>query len=1253
LTEYNAGEARLRIVPDASQFRQKLEAEIRRVNAELPVEANTRKAAERIDMFRREQSARDVNITVDVDTRRATAEMASLRAELDKFSAGALGTGKSLKDSFSIAGAAAFAAFNPAVITSVASVAQALQQVSQAGLVIPGVIGGAAASIGTLTLGMSGMGDAIKAAGKAADGSAKDIQAYNDALKKLSPNAAETVRAIADLKPQFDDIKNSVSDKMLDGIGASMRQLVAADFPTFKKGLTGIAQAFNTDFKQLGLSLGDGKTQSIFDRLFGNTADAQTRVAKAIDPLVKGIGTLVAGSSDALPRLADGLGKVAERFDKFIESADKDGRLAKWIDEGLKGTTKLGESVLNIGKAFTAITKAMGGGDGFLGGLERVTGKMQTFLNSDEGQDKLKRMFAAGRAELEQLKPIVDNLAKILPAMFDAAQNSANIWLPTLKVITDILASDPELVEAVTSAFLAWKTISGITSLLDTLGILKNVLKVDLPLAADTGAAGISRAFSAIAIPAALLTIMQWERGHEKQAAMDAGKTDMAPIGPRGMMVPVAPSASSIPNVIGGNGPHGEPAWTTGGGGGFASGGMVSGPGNGTSDSIPAWLSHGEFVVNAASTEKNRGLLEHINARGYAGGGAIDKENNFWQDQNGVMRQGLATNQLPTGAQLQKAQQLTGTGFYNPAMTSWLGIGGGNFNPKMAIDTSMAGWGTPDPYASWTKLTGGFANGGFVGPTTPSPLQAGMSSMAQAALGPLGGMLGGGPIGNFVNMLNAPAPDPSTQTVSQQMGMTGPTAFGTPEGNFMQAASTLPGLWGALASMNSPDPAGTMMNWGTNTVGWLSNFASNTMSSFGSSLLNGALGAVGLQQSILSPSNPYTGAVLQGANFALGGSGPIAGLMNSKGGGGSSGGGGSTSLAGSGGGGMGGMGLSDLFGVNPGGGGSGGNLPLNWKTIDALAAQQGLSMTSGYRSPNGPTIAGVAASKSYHALGRAHDYSNGVRTSQELAFAMFMAQNYGPKLKELIFDDPRFAYTINNGAVKGPFGSFYTMGQAGDHTNHVHVAFDTGGWLQPGQTMAHNNTNHPELIVNKQGQQKLADQGINPSSLLEPGAPGQPPSSPADTAGKLLDSAKLPTIGAAPASQDHNLSAISKGISAGASAIGNLASSAIGAGMAAAGAPGGGGAGALASTAIQMGGQLLSGAVNLGSSLLVGSVPGSFGGNSDRAYGKQVHTPAPQQAPPVNATTWNVNGVSDISRLIQEVDLRDAQHRAGLAKWGG
>lgn len=60
---------------------------------------------------------------------------------------------------------------------------------------------------------------------------------------------------------------------------------------------------------------------------------------------------------------------------------------------------------------------------------------------------------------------------------------------------------------------------------------------------------------------------------------------------------------------------------------GFNSGGYVSGPGTGTSDSIPARLSNGEAVINAQSVAMFRPLLSHLNELGggvpfaYAAGG--------------------------------------------------------------------------------------------------------------------------------------------------------------------------------------------------------------------------------------------------------------------------------------------------------------------------------------------------------------------------------------------------------------------------------------------------------------------------------------------------------------------------------------------------------------------------------------------------------------------------------------------------------
>ncbi|WP_421695481.1 hypothetical protein [Aestuariivirga sp.] len=58
----------------------------------------------------------------------------------------------------------------------------------------------------------------------------------------------------------------------------------------------------------------------------------------------------------------------------------------------------------------------------------------------------------------------------------------------------------------------------------------------------------------------------------------------------------------------------------------YARGGHISGPGSGTSDSIPAMVSNGEFIVTAAATSKHRALLEAINSGrlpAFASGGHV------------------------------------------------------------------------------------------------------------------------------------------------------------------------------------------------------------------------------------------------------------------------------------------------------------------------------------------------------------------------------------------------------------------------------------------------------------------------------------------------------------------------------------------------------------------------------------------------------------------------------------------------------
>lgn len=57
-----------------------------------------------------------------------------------------------------------------------------------------------------------------------------------------------------------------------------------------------------------------------------------------------------------------------------------------------------------------------------------------------------------------------------------------------------------------------------------------------------------------------------------------------------------------------------------------ADGGAVYGPGTGTSDSIPAWLSNGEYVLKAAAVQKyGLDTLNKMNAMRFAGGGLVTR----------------------------------------------------------------------------------------------------------------------------------------------------------------------------------------------------------------------------------------------------------------------------------------------------------------------------------------------------------------------------------------------------------------------------------------------------------------------------------------------------------------------------------------------------------------------------------------------------------------------------------------------------
>lgn len=1276
MPDYSAGSAKLSIVPDLSGFQRKLEADMRKIDAELAIRvaADTGQARADITRFRELQRRDGIQIGVETSLAQASGELESWRARQE---ARRIKAKVDVDTGGALAALGALAKFNapilavgslPAVATALTGAAGAVQQLTQAGLALPGIVGGAVASIGTLKLATAGTGDALKAMWAAADsGDPKDIAKAAEALKGTSLNAQAALTAVTSFHDQFKSLRNTVQDNVFAGVDTEFKDFANKTLPTLTTGLGKTSTAWNGTIKEL-LRVGKlDSTQGFLAQILGNTADAQTRANAAVAPVIHAIGTLTATSSNVLPRLGDGLGKASERFDAFISKAAGDGRLDRWINDGVTAATRLSNTMLNLGMSITAITKAAGGGDGLLAMLERGSRELSDFLNSTAGQNKLQKFFEDGREQLRQWMPIVENLGHILPGVFQAAHDVTAAWLPMLTTITNWLADSPEAVRLVAESFVVWKSVSGISALLTSLGTVKTTL-LGLPTAADTAAGGISAALGRVVVPAwlAYLAGQQNDARHPDiaSALKAANNGDQSKI--QGLFDDIDREHRGLPT-------HGNfnlqaptpaqsrehrdlPPYDP-------TGGLLTLPGPGQPAPPPA---------PTGPTNPLEALVPH-----YAGGGPTPSGRG-----NG-----------PTGGFI---SELHGDEWVLPA------------HARAAIGDK----------ALWALTNGrSFATGGYVDPFG-NPVTAGMLPGPSTPIDPASPVApnpAGGGIGNIFGAFLSGLPGPLGNL----------NALLLPGGGTQQADTADSGtkLLGGFAGLGQAGNDPNLLDqWGIQTGDWLGKFGAKTLLTLGTSLWSGALGLVGLQNSILSSNNEWTQALTKSAGFYLGNDGPLATLTGSPGSP-KSGGKAVTAqqvreakdrstdrdnaLA------VAQARLAELpadakqsarlaaqnavdkarreaqearddlaqyqQGVNPSSAknaslaGGLSLVPGQFGALDALAAKMGLTMTSGFRDPNGPTIAGVAANASYHGQGRAHDYSGNEQAM--IAFANFMADNYGSQLKELIFSAPGFTKTIKDGRVVGPFGAFYTLAQAGNHSDHVHIAYDQGGWLMPGTALTINQTGKPEAVLNpaqtqayqtvaahleKQGAaiqpsvpqlpdvRKLAPRG----SAVIPSAPTTPlpaPATPAPVAPAPTDPTDQqpqqttyagPTPVAPPSGDlNHNLSAINTGISSGAAAIGNAAAAAI---SGAAGGFGGGSVGSLVSGLFGQGGKILTDAVNVGSSFLVGNVTT---GTTPNAYGELNFGAqnVPRTAADHRSYTTNIQAGYRPADLIEALELKEAR----------
>lgn len=122
-----------------------------------------------------------------------------------------------------------------------------------------------------------------------------------------------------------------------------------------------------------------------------------------------------------------------------------------------------------------------------------------------------------------------------------------------------------------------------------------------------------------------------------------------------------------------------------------------------------------------------------------------------------------------------------------------------------------------------------------------------------------------------------------------------------------------------------------------------------------------------------------------------------------------------------------------------------------WQVAALKKKFPGIIITSTTR-PGAITVSG---NQSYHALGRAVDMA------PDMKYFNWIKSTYGKNTKELIYS-PAGGKQLKNGQEY-----MYTGAVRDQHFNHVHWAYDRGGLLPPGFTLARNGTGNDELVLTK------------------------------------------------------------------------------------------------------------------------------------------------------------------------------------------
>lgn len=319
------------------------------------------------------------------------------------------------------------------IIPLVVALGSALAQASGAALILPGAIASIGLAGATLKLAFTGIGDALSA------DNAKELE---EAMANLPPVAQEFVKALRNVKDEFEGVRRGVQSAFFTGLDAKIDLLGARLLPVVTRGLVGIAKELNTTAKSFADMLLESDNVKALDSLFDSTRVTVGNLGEALAPIAQALLDIAQVGAEAFADLTTGAGNAAQKFADFIREMKESGRLREIIDNGIQAFKILGGLLADIGAIVKNVFGPLIEGAGQLGTpLNAVLDTFREFTAQQPFVDMMRELGeivgmlagAVGRVLGAALNAVLPILQKFISLLADHMQRVLPVVVPMLE----------------------------------------------------------------------------------------------------------------------------------------------------------------------------------------------------------------------------------------------------------------------------------------------------------------------------------------------------------------------------------------------------------------------------------------------------------------------------------------------------------------------------------------------------------------------------------------------------------------------------------------------------------------------------------------------------------------------------------------------------------------------------------------------------------------------------------------------------